>query len=270
MARLTNLFGVTGVAAFLCAASAATAAGDGLPFNGMKDGGVHAVARVLDGDSVMLKDGTRVRLAGVQAPQPARRRRGVTRPGMPLADKATAALRQLIGGRPVRLWYGGRRQDRYGRTIAHVATAGGAWVQGRMLALGWLRVATWPDNRAQAARMLALEAAARQARKGIWAHRFYRVRDHWRLGNDLNAFQIVRGRVRRVAITRRQAYLNYGRNWRRDFTISIARRDLRRFRRAGIDIRNWEGKRLRVRGWLFWRNGPMIRATHPEQIELLD
>jgi hypothetical protein len=24
-----------------------------------------------------------------------------------------------------------------------------------------------------------------------------------------------------------------------------------------------------VRGWLQWRNGPMIEATHPEQIELL-
>jgi hypothetical protein len=26
---------------------------------------------------------------------------------------------------------------------------------------------------------------------------------------------------------------------------------------------------VRVRGWIEWRNGPMIAATHPEQLELL-
>jgi hypothetical protein len=30
------------------------------------------------------------------------------------------------------------------------------------------------------------------------------------------------------------------------------------------------GRLLRVRGWLREWNGPMIEATHPEQIELLD
>jgi len=26
---------------------------------------------------------------------------------------------------------------------------------------------------------------------------------------------------------------------------------------------------VRVRGWIEWRNGPMVAATHPEQLELL-
>ena len=29
------------------------------------------------------------------------------------------------------------------------------------------------------------------------------------------------------------------------------------------------GMRMRVRGWIEWRKGPMIHATHPEQIELV-
>jgi micrococcal nuclease len=41
------------------------------------------------------------------------------------------------------------------------------------------------------------------------------------------------------------------------------------FTAAGIDLKALAGKRLRVRGWVMWRNGPMIEATHPEQIELL-
>jgi hypothetical protein len=41
------------------------------------------------------------------------------------------------------------------------------------------------------------------------------------------------------------------------------------FAAAGIDLKGLSGKRLRVRGFLGWRNGPMIEASHPEQIELL-
>ena len=37
----------------------------------------------------------------------------------------------------------------------------------------------------------------------------------------------------------------------------------------GIDIAAYAGKRVRVRGWVARYNGPMIEATHPEQIEIL-
>ena len=30
-----------------------------------------------------------------------------------------------------------------------------------------------------------------------------------------------------------------------------------------------EGKEVRVRGWIEWWNGTVIKATHPEQIEIL-
>ena len=64
-------------------------------------------------------------------------------------------------------------------------------------------------------------------------------------------------------------YLNFAGDWRSDFTVSIARKDAAAFATAGLDPPTLAGKRLRVRGWLAWRNGPMIEATHPDQIELL-
>jgi micrococcal nuclease len=42
------------------------------------------------------------------------------------------------------------------------------------------------------------------------------------------------------------------------------------FRAAGVDILSMRNQRVRVRGWLIRRNGPMIAVTHPEQIEKLD
>jgi hypothetical protein len=64
--------------------------------------------------------------------------------------------------------------------------------------------------------------------------------------------------------------LNFGANWRTDFTISLAPKVARLFRREGIEPVAMQGKRIRVRGWLKSFNGPMISATHPEQIEVLE
>jgi hypothetical protein len=64
-------------------------------------------------------------------------------------------------------------------------------------------------------------------------------------------------------------YLNFTQDWRSDFTVSVERKDAVAFAAAGLDLKALQGKRLRVRGFLAWRNGPMIEASHPEQIELL-
>tara|TARA_A100001037_G_scaffold275659_1_gene274358 strand:+ start:595 stop:819 length:225 start_codon:yes stop_codon:yes gene_type:complete len=72
-----------------------------------------------------------------------------------------------------------------------------------------------------------------------------------------------------VAVVRGRALLNFGENWKTDFTVSIAPRDWRRFIDAGISAADYRGLRIRVRDWLKSRNGPMIDVTHPEQIEIL-
>jgi micrococcal nuclease len=42
---------------------------------------------------------------------------------------------------------------------------------------------------------------------------------------------------------------------------------LRVFAKEGIDVAAYQGRRIRVRGWVESWNGPMIEITHPEQIE---
>ena len=137
-----------------------------------------------------------------------------------------------------------------------------------MLRLGWARVYTFYDNRRLVDEMLQLDQAARRAQRGIWGHAFYRIRSAENLRGDINTFQLVEGRVRAVATVKRRTYLNFGDDWRRGFMIMVAGEDRRRFdarRLAALD-----GRLIRVRGWLRWRNGPMIDATHPEQIEVLE
>jgi len=234
---------------------------------GLADGGSAEVTSVVDGDTVMLKDGSQVRLVGIQAPKLPLGRPNF--PAWPLAEDAKEALERLVDGKVVEMRYGGARRDRHGRHLAQLYATDSTWVQGALLSAGFARVYSFPDNRAVVAEMLALEGQARAHRRGIWADPFYRVLTPDEAGRHLDTFQLVEGKVQNVAVVRGRAYLNFGADWRTDFTIAIEPGDMRAFRDAGVDPRKLEGRRVRVRGWLKSMNGPMIQATHPEQIEIL-
>ncbi|MBK1669896.1 hypothetical protein CKO28_17820 [Rhodovibrio sodomensis] len=179
--------------------------------------------------------------------------------------------------------YAGRPVDRHGRMLAHLyrdagadaswyrdAGADASWVQGAMLEAGMARVYTFADNRDLAAEMYAREDAARRQRRGIWDHPFYQVRGTNELDALIDTFQVVQARVRDVAEVDGRVYLNFGADWRTDFTVTLAPRTARLFAQEGVDVMAYEGKRVQVRGWLERYNRPLIDATHPEQIRIMD
>jgi len=229
----------------------------------MEAGRSATVVAVIDGDTVVLDDSLEVRLVGIQAPKLPLGRARFRK--WPLADEAKAALQALVRDRRVTLAYGGRRTDRHRRALAHLYLDDGTWVQGALLTDGWARVYSFADNRALVADMLAAERQARAARRGIWRHPFYAIVDQRDAGNHLDRFTLVEGTVVDAAIVRSRGYLNFGADWRTDFTVSVAPRDMRSF----DDFAAYAGARIRVRGWLKSFNGPLIDATHPEQIEVL-
>jgi len=239
----------------------------------LRDGGTGVVVKVIDGDTLVLEDGRSVRLVGIQAPKLPLGRAHVKE--QPFAAEAKTALEKLTLGKTLRLSYGGREQDRYRRALAHFHTPDGVWVQGRLLELGLARVYSFRDNRARVPEMLALEAEARRGKRGLWGHYFYAIRGVLKTEvYDLDTYQIASGVVANAARVKGRIYLNFDEDWRRDFTVTIAGKDARAFIAAGLKRESWPqswvGKTLRVRGWIYWRNGPMIDATHPEQIEVLD
>ncbi len=243
------------------------------PVASLEAGGSGRVVEVVDGDTLVLASGKQVRLVGIQAPKLPLGRKGFRT--WPLAEEAKTALESLTLGKTLALSYGGRRVDRHGRLLAHLHDDAGRWIQGEMLTRGWARVYSFADNRALVADMLDRERAARAARRGIWAGSrpvwaFYRIRKASETPQFLNNFALVEGRVRKVATVRGKTFLNFGEDWRSDFTVTIPSRARRLFRDAGIDPATYEGRRIRVRGWLKPFNGPMINASHPEQIELLE
>lgn len=231
------------------------------------------VVEVIDGDTVVLDDGRQVRLVGIQAPKLPLGRTGFR--AWPLAEEAKAALEALALGREVGLGYGGRRVDRHGRALAHLyllESSGepGIWVQRAMLEAGLARVYGFADNRALIAEMLESEGRARRAGRGIWGEPFYTVRAPDGVGGDVGSFQLVEGRVREAAKVKGRIYLNFGDDWHSDFTVTLAPAVRRSFEAEGLDPLAYGGRRVRVRGWIKSYNGPMIEATHPEQIEVIE
>ncbi|WP_247877262.1 thermonuclease family protein [Azospirillum brasilense] len=226
-------------------------------------------AAATDGATLLLEDGRSLRLAGIEPAAPPM----AAEPGdhWPLAEAARRALAELAVGQRLTV-RGEARTDRHGRLLAQVERGDGLWLQGELLARGLARVHTRPDARALAREMLAAEAAARDAGRGVWRTRAYAVRpaDPDALRRDRDSFQIVEGRVLRVSKAGGDAYLDFGEDWRTDVTVHIGRAALREFVAAGIDPLSYEGRTVRVRGWVGLRAGPLIEATHPEQIERLD
>lgn len=234
---------------------------------GLAAGGTAVVVEVIDGDTLRLDDGRQVRLVGIQAPK-----LPLGRPGFiewPLADVARLALADMADGRTVRLAHGGVRHDRHRRVLAHAFVGADTWLQGELLGRGLARVYTFPDNRALADEMLAREDAARRRQRGIWADPFYRVRAADQVAGDVGTFQVVEDTVLQAARVRDRVYLNFAEDWRTDFTVVIAAGHLPLFAEVGLDPLTLAGTRIRVRGWIKSWNGPMIEATHPEQIEVL-
>lgn len=227
--------------------------------------GTSKVVGIIDGDTVILEDGRQVRLTGIQAPKLSLGRRNF--PDWPLGPEAGEALGYLLLGRVVTLRASGATQDRHGRVLAHLVTQEGLWAQGEMLTRGLARVYTFADNRNLADALLERERAARAAGRGIWADAFYDVRSPADLKASSGTFQIVEGDIVSAQRIKNTVYLNFGPNWRTDFTVSFDARMLDAFKVAGRDPLAWAGQRVRVRGWITEKNGPWIELTHPEAIE---
>lgn len=237
-------------------------------FDSLRRGEQIRVAQVIDGLTLLLADGQIVRFSGIDIPDMAPEETG------PLALTAIKVLNDMLVNKAVILHQTKKKDwgqtNRMGHMLAHVARAGdGAWVQGTLLALGLARVQTSQRNPEMAAAMYALEVKAREEKAGLWADPRWAVRGPEQAGDVLKSFQIVEGRVVSTAIKNNRIYLNFGADWRKDFTISIAPADRKRFSSQGLDPLQWGGRTLRVRGWIENYNGPFIAADHPEMIEIL-
>jgi len=219
--------------------------------------GVGRVVSVRDGRTLLLADGRELRLSAIE-----------------VTDESRNALQSLVGGRDVRLKRLGPEQDRYGRLVAFAYVDDSQQsVQQAMLERGQARVSARIGDKSCADAMLSAERAARAARLGLWADPNFAPLKSENLNQIADArgqFALVEGKVLSVRESGATMYLNFGRRWTRDFTVTILKRHRRDFITAGVDPKRLEGHPIRVRGWIEQHSGPVIEAAAPEQIELIE
>ncbi len=124
-------------------------------------GGV--VARVIDGDTVLLESGDRVTYIGVDAPEIVHPRKPVE----PFGREAYRRNRELVEGKQITLHFDNRRRDRYNRIPAYVFSAG-VFVNAELVRRGLARVVNERPGGQYAMLLAEAEREARQANRGVW------------------------------------------------------------------------------------------------------
>jgi hypothetical protein len=124
-------------------------------------------------------------------------------------------------------------------------------VQSLLLAQGEALVAVEPLEKDCAAAPTAAEAAARLGTKVSGTTHSNVIKNAESSGGILSGigrFTIVEGKVLSVRQAGATTYLNFGRNWTRDFAATISRRTMAAIEAAGIAPASVENRKIRVRG----------------------
>ena len=139
---------------------------------------VVTVKRAIDGDSLELSNGERVRLIGIDTPESryntklyrdAERQRKSTAELLAMGKRAALFTSQLVEGKRVRLEFDVQQKDRYDRILAYVYLEDGTFVNAEIVRQGYAQIMTIPPNVKYQDLFLRLQKEARENGRGLWA-----------------------------------------------------------------------------------------------------
>jgi micrococcal nuclease len=116
------------------------------------------VTRVIDGDTVVIQNGARVRYIGIDTPE---------MPAEYLAREATEKNSELVEGKVVRLENDVRDKDDYGRLLRYV-WVGDTMVNAELVRLGYAYSHDYPPDIKYQAMFDKLEDEAKENELGLW------------------------------------------------------------------------------------------------------
>ncbi|WP_082859161.1 thermonuclease family protein [Microbulbifer sp. Q7] len=196
-----------------------------------------ALRKVVDGDTLRLKDGRRVRLIGVNTPE----LRHGKRPAQPLAEEAREFTERFLAGGDLELVYDRDRHDNHGRVLAHVYNHRGDSLEAALLAAGLAFHIAIAPNFALAECLASREELAREQQRGLWAPGVWPVLRADQLRPGDGGFVLLTGTVKK---TDRNRYL-----WL-ELDGPVAVRLDPKWDYGHRNGRNWQGRKIVVKGWL--------------------
>lgn len=275
-----------------------------LPFNPQQPGRQYRVQRVIDGDTLLLEDGTRIRLIGVDTPE-------VHHPELPIqrfAEEAMAFTKKVIEGHQVTLKFDdGPEKDKYGRLLAY------AFVDKKLLNKEIIKqgygyaMTRFPYTKQS--EFLQAEQEARAMQRGLWnysltdaritnlVNRYEQLRPEakeqlekvwdellerslvpkvppkrisWKdAANHYGEYCTVEGVIVRTYNSGKACFLNFHQNWKKYFSAVIFARRFNQF--PGNPERHYLNKTVRITGYIKeYKGSPEIILDSPDQIEIVE
>jgi micrococcal nuclease len=119
------------------------------------------VKSIIDGDTIELEDGTRLRYIGIDAPEVKRGK------AEPYAQESLEANKKLVEGKEVWVEIDAQEYDKYGRLLAYVFVSS-IFVNAWLVENGYAKVVYYPPNVKYYRYFRFLEKKAREKNLGIW------------------------------------------------------------------------------------------------------
>lgn len=124
---------------------------------------IYKVKRVIDGDTLLLINGERVRLIGVNTPETKHPQKPVEYFG----KEAHLFTKQMVEGKEARFEFERQKRDRYGRLLAYVYLSDETFLNAEIIKQGYgFAYTRFPFKYMEEFRRY--EREARENRKGLW------------------------------------------------------------------------------------------------------
>ncbi len=162
-------------------------------------------------------------------------------------------------------------RNRYGDILGKVMVEPFGWVQEYWIRKGFAvfsGIGPYPVELRKI--LLTAEKQARAERRGAWKRVAVLQADTPAYLLKMQGFRIVEGQIKNVRKFGGTTYLNFGSDWKSDFTVAISSAERRNFKKLDWKLEDLDNKWIRIRGVIRSYNGPFMELFFPEQIEFLE
>ena len=215
------------------------------------------VKTVYDGDTVVLQDGRKIRLLGINTPEVQHRDKLADAGG----EDAKKWLIAKLKNTRVRVETDVEKTDSYGRTLGYLLTENKEHINVLLVAAGLAQVSIFPPNLKYVQDFVTASQQAEANKLGIWQRPEYApipVEQLTEAGHS--GWTRIIGKVRSVHPARKFVYL--------EFTDRFDARIDMEWLSLFPDLNSYQGKTIEVRGWLNKRKDKFsMLIRHPSAIK---
>lgn len=209
---------------------------------------IHSKLKEINSEYITTLDNEKYKIACVKIPHP-------------LEAESINFIKNWAGKKDITI-YKSTSPDRYGRYSAVFKDTNEETLQNKLLSTGMAFVYLDSNCKNDVEKFKKLENLARNTKQGLWNKKYQLVKSPEETQNLINSYQLVEGTVEKISYTKDSVYLNFGENWKEDFTARFPKK-------KNKDYSEWVNKKVLIRGWIENYYGPFINIANSFQIEVV-